>query len=160
MMHPKVFRAPELIFTGTVKNGNFFFPTIGDISCSLLWTSGVDVWAMGCLFVQMASGVIPFCCSTYTGIMRDMVGRLGSPTSSQLIQWGCGSDHVVPMDVKAYVGIQKKCAPWDISGVHDALKPTLANMLVYSLQHRFSSLSVRTSLYEPRATKLDSTDTP
>jgi hypothetical protein len=24
----------------------------------------------------------------------------------------------------------------------------LANMLVYSLQHRFSSLSVRTSLYE------------
>ena len=42
--------------------------------------------------------------------------------------------------------LPKKCTPWEINGVHQELKPTLSQMLVYDINARLSSSSVTTSL--------------
>ena len=84
MMHPKVFRAPEIILTGSIKDGSFSPPK------EPVLTSGIDVWAMACLFVRMSSGILPFGVAgdSYVDIRGDIVDRLGAPSQQQCKQWG------------------------------------------------------------------------
>ena len=144
MMHPKAYRAPELLITG-VMNGPCFLPPSEPVL-----TSGIDVWAMGCLFVNMSTGVSPFDelgTDGYVEIIREIVCRLGSPTPRQLMQWGSGSLHKIHVVKEVFT---KKCVPWEIIGVHKELKSTLSQMLVYDINHRISSLAVTTSLVSER----------
>ena len=118
MMHPKVYRAPELLFTGAIKT-DFFVPPAEPVL-----TSGIDVWAMGCLFVGMSAGVSPFGFPnehSYKDIMRQMVDRLGLPTPQQFSQWGAGELHAMPIKKQPFLNA---CKPWDITGVHPGLKLT------------------------------------
>ena len=140
MMHQKAYRAPELLLTGAVISGSRFVPPREPVL-----TSGIDVWAMGCLFVTMSAGVSPFdenSTSSYVDIMRNIVQRLGSPRPQQFIQWGAECSHKIP----GMKDPPKKCKPWEIEGVHQELKPTLSQMLVYDIDVRRSSSSVATSL--------------
>ena len=139
MMHPKAYRAPELLLIG-VMNGPCFVPPSEPVL-----TSGIDVWAMGCFFVEMSTGVSPFDefdTGGYVEIIREIVGRLGSPTTGQLMQWGSGI-HKIHVVKEVFT---KKCVPWEIIGVHQELKSTLSQMIVYDLDHRISSLAVSTYL--------------
>jgi len=141
MMHPKAYRAPELLLTGAMNRGSCFVPPREPVL-----TSGIDVWAMGCLFVGMSAGVSPFDelgTGSYVETMRDIVHRLGSPMPRQFIQWGAEGSHKMPVMKEPF---PKKCVPWEIIGVHEELKPTLSQMLVYDLNDRLSSSSVTTSL--------------
>jgi len=145
MMHPKAYRAPELLLTGVLYQSSprhRFVPPRQPVL-----TSGIDVWAMGCLFVAMSAGVSPFdelntggCLET----IRDILHRLGLPTPRQFIQWGVEGAHKTIVD--QWRSLPKKCAPWEINGVHEELKPTLSQMLVYDINARLPSSSVTTSL--------------
>ena len=140
MMHPKAYRAPELLLTG-VMNSRLFVPP-----CEPVLTSGIDVWAMGCVFVAMSTGVSPFderVTRDYVEIIREIVHRLGSPTPRQFVQWGAGSAHKISVVGEPF---PNKCVPWEIIGVHQELKSTLSQMLVYDIDHRISSLAVKTCL--------------
>ena len=140
MMHPKAYRAPELLLTGVC--GQRFVPPREPVL-----TSGIDVWAMGCLFVAMSAGVSPFDelnTGGYLETIRDILHRLGLPTPRQFIHWGVEEAHKTIVD--QWRSLPKKCAPWEINGVHQELKPTLSQMLVYDINDRLSSSSVTTSL--------------
>ena len=140
MMHPKAHRAPELLLTGAMSGQRFTPP------CEPVLTRGIDVWAMGCLFVRMSTGVSPFDelgTNNYVDVMREIVHRLGAPTRQQFIQWGAGCSHKLPV---SHQRDSKKCPPWEIIGVHPELVPTLSQVLVYDLDARLSSSSAKTSL--------------
>ena len=116
MMHPKASRAPELILTmkkKSFKSDEFVQPA------KPIFTNSLDVWAMGCVFVQMSSGNHPFIGpehpADYLDIATKIVQRLGQPNKATMTKWGvtsllgCCGNHMVKGALEA---------PWAMEGVH------------------------------------------